>query len=380
MALSDRTSIRRRGLAAIAAGVFTALAVASSGPAWGQEAGDPAAAPAASQAGTLAPAGMMQMLMGGTSDSGDAAPPTGHGFLLDKGVFTTIDHPDAVAESAALGINNRGQIVGGYVDADGTVRSFLLDDGVFTPIEHPDAASGTATGTAVRSINDRGQIVGFYVDAEGAVHGFLLEDGAYTTIDHPDASLESGAGTAAFGLDNRGQIVGFYLDAGAEAVRGFVLDTSHDALAGGDFITIDFPGAVETLAAAIDDRGQVAGAYGDTEGTQHGFLRDKEGAFTTIDHPDAAPGINAGTLILGLNNRGQIVGQYLDAELLCHGLLLSRGAFRGIDDPDAELTTGASDINDRGQIVGFRDGLTGLKACPPLAASTSASTPESTEK
>jgi probable HAF family extracellular repeat protein len=333
VALADRTTIGRYGIAAIAAGVLMALAVASSGPAWGQEAGDPASAPAASQAGTIAPAGMMQMLMGGTSDSGDGAPLTGHGFLLDKGVFTTIDHPDAVAESAALGINNRGQIVG------------------------------------------------FYVDAEGVVHGFLLEDGAFTTIDHPDAPLESGAGTAAFGLNNRGQIVGFYLDAGAEAVRGFVLDTSHDdPLAGGDFPTIDFPGAVETLAAAIDDHGQVAGAYGDTEGTQHGFLRDKKGAFTTIDHPDAAPGIDAGTLLLGANNRGQIVGQYLDADLRCHGFLLSRGAFTAIDDPDALSTTGAGDINDRGQIVGFYDGMTGLGGCSPPAASTSASDPESTDQ
>ena len=41
---------------------------------------------------------MMQMMMDAPSDDGDAAALTGHGFLLDKGVFTTIDHPDAVAE------------------------------------------------------------------------------------------------------------------------------------------------------------------------------------------------------------------------------------------------------------------------------------------
>ena len=47
MALADRTSIRCHGLAAIAAGVFTALAVANSGPAWGQDTGDEDGAPAA---------------------------------------------------------------------------------------------------------------------------------------------------------------------------------------------------------------------------------------------------------------------------------------------------------------------------------------------
>jgi hypothetical protein len=38
--------------------------------------------------------------------------PLGPGFLLDRGEFTTIDHPDAVLETASYGINNRGQIVG----------------------------------------------------------------------------------------------------------------------------------------------------------------------------------------------------------------------------------------------------------------------------
>ena len=42
MALVDRSSIRRYGMAAIATGVFTALAVASPGPAWGQDTGDAA--------------------------------------------------------------------------------------------------------------------------------------------------------------------------------------------------------------------------------------------------------------------------------------------------------------------------------------------------
>jgi probable HAF family extracellular repeat protein len=145
MALGDRTGISRYGIAAIAAGVLMALAVASSGPAWGQDTGDAAEAPAAPEVEAMGPAGMQMMgMMGAASDGSDAAPLLGHGFLLDKGVFTTIDHPDAVAETGALGINNRGRIVGAYTDAEGTIRGFLLDDGVFTPIDHHDAARGQA--------------------------------------------------------------------------------------------------------------------------------------------------------------------------------------------------------------------------------------------
>jgi uncharacterized membrane protein len=385
MALGDRITIGRFGMAAIAAAVVTALAVASPAPAWGQDTGDQAGGPAASQAETRAPDAMMQMMMDRAGDGGNSAPLIGHGFLLDKGVFTTIDHPDAVAETTALAINNRGQIVGGYVDAEGTARSFLLDDGVFTPIDHPDAASGPGAGTVARDINKRGQIVGLYADAEGTIHGFLRDkEGVFAPIDHPDALQEPRTGTAVFGINDRGQIVGFYDDDGAVLVRGFLLESHDDPSAEGVFTAIDFPGAVVTGASAINNRGEIAGGYSDVGGTMHGFLRDKKGAFSTIDHPDAASGIvngkPAGTALFGLNNRGQLVGQYVDADLRCHGLLLSRGAFTTIDDPDALSHTGASDINDRGQIVGFRDSLTGLTACSTPDASASASAPESTDQ
>jgi hypothetical protein len=65
MASSDQTSIRRRWMAAIATAVFTALALATSEPARVQETGEGTSA--ASPAEMMAPAGMMQMMMGATS-------------------------------------------------------------------------------------------------------------------------------------------------------------------------------------------------------------------------------------------------------------------------------------------------------------------------
>jgi hypothetical protein len=119
----------------------------------------------------------MQTMMGGAGDDGNSAALIGHGFLLDGDVFSTIDHRDAVDETAVFGINSRGQIVGGYVDAEGTVRSFLLDDGVFTSIEHPDAGAGPGSGTLAFGLNDTGQVVGTYIDADGRGHGFLRDKG-----------------------------------------------------------------------------------------------------------------------------------------------------------------------------------------------------------
>jgi probable HAF family extracellular repeat protein len=159
MASSDHTSMSRWGMAAVVAAVLVALSVTSSGPAWGQETGEGTSA--ASPAEMMAPAGMMQMMTGAPGDDSDAAPLTGHGFLLDKGVFTTIDHPDAVAETAATGINNRGQIAGSYDDADGTEHGFLLDDGVFTTIDHPDAGRAPCscwTGAGSRRSTSRAKL------------------------------------------------------------------------------------------------------------------------------------------------------------------------------------------------------------------------------
>ena len=53
----------------------------------------------------------------------------GHGFLWDNGVVTTIDFPGALA-TLPLGLNNRGQIVGAYVDAKRR-RGFMLSNGTF---------------------------------------------------------------------------------------------------------------------------------------------------------------------------------------------------------------------------------------------------------
>ena len=72
--------------------------------------------------------------------------------------------------TAAFGINASGQIVGSYVDADGTKipHGFLLDNGSYTTLDPPGS-----TFTWAHGINDFGQIVGMYQDAGGTFHGFL---------------------------------------------------------------------------------------------------------------------------------------------------------------------------------------------------------------
>ena len=70
------------------------------------------------------------------------------------------------------------------------------------------------------------------------------------------------------------------------------------------FTQIDVPGALFTVTNGINARGDIVGAYVDSNGRLHGFLLSK-GRFTTID----PPGANL-TVALHINPEGAITGLY----------------------------------------------------------------------
>ena len=119
-----------------------------------------------------------------------------------NGDFTVADPPGAMLTKPG-GINNRGDILFKYLDADGIQRGAVLSRGVYRPIEFPGAAV-----TAPLGQNDRGDIVGAYVDAEGTSHGLLRDGkGRYVSIDHPD---DVGLGTVLYSINDRSQTTGAY--------------------------------------------------------------------------------------------------------------------------------------------------------------------------
>jgi hypothetical protein len=83
--------------------------------------------------------------------------PVMNAFLDDHGALTMIDFPGAIV-TAAIGIKPGGQIIiGFYVDNKGVNHGFLDDKGVFTTVDVPFPG---ATGTQLIAINPSGQIVG----------------------------------------------------------------------------------------------------------------------------------------------------------------------------------------------------------------------------
>jgi hypothetical protein len=69
--------------------------------------------------------------------------------------YTSIDVPGA-SDTVGQGVNDRGDIVGGYT-SNGVSHGFLSSRGTFTTVDFPGADSGFARG-----INRRGDIVGLY--------------------------------------------------------------------------------------------------------------------------------------------------------------------------------------------------------------------------
>jgi probable HAF family extracellular repeat protein len=109
--------------------------------------------------------------------------------------------PGDVVFSSALGINNKGQVVGTSRDARGNQRAFLWQDGVMTDLNTLIPASSPLFLFAAQAINSRGQIAGVAVQIstdEG--HAFLAtpndtEDGSasVTPFGRPKVVLDENA-------------------------------------------------------------------------------------------------------------------------------------------------------------------------------------------
>ena len=250
--------------------------------------------------------------------------------------YRTFENPDATV-TLVFGLNTRGEMVG----TDNTIpgrHAFLLDHQNYVSLD----ASGTL-GTqfsSARGINDLGDVVGGYLDNNGYEHGFLLKHDVLTTIDVPFAGS---LGTQLNAINDSGVMVGTWIDEAVTA-HGFVYQN-------GNFAHLDYPGALDTFPSGISARGEIVGNWDSDQSTVgHGFLFYR-GQIVSIDAPDAVP---EGTAANGVNERGQIVGIYIGLDGGSHGFLADGSTFTTLDCPGGFRTSPWA-INAAGQIAGICD-------------------------
>jgi hypothetical protein len=224
-----------------------------------------------------------------------------HGMILAGKKLTTVDHPSCVTSGgfsagaiAFYGVNSAGAAAGWCASTKtGLDLGFVSSGGKFAAVKFPKS-----TGTQAMGINDKGVVVGLYFDSSGVQHGFVKKGSKYTSIDVTgDSSAE------AWGINNSGQITVFAISS-AGSYESFLYN-------GKTFKKISDPkaGTTGTIARIVNNKGDVAGAYFDSSGSEVGFLLHA-GKYYDVKDPKA----NNNTRPDGLNDKLEIVGRYTPSD------------------------------------------------------------------
>ena len=229
------------------------------------------------------------------------------------GTYTIISIAGS-ADLAGTAINNKGEVAGYYLGADGFWRSFVRDtSGHITVFGDPKASTAAGNGTFAWAINDRGEIAGYYNynNITGINRGFVRDRlGNFKNFD----AVPGGAtlmGT--LGINLSGEAVGYYGDATTLVTHCFLRD------AAGQVTDFDIPGSSASIASGINDAGLVVGYWMvQDQLLVDSFERDTAGNISTF----AAPSDNYGTFAAGINAKGQITGNWQDdLNFVYHGFL-----------------------------------------------------------
>jgi hypothetical protein len=229
-------------------------------------------------------------------------------------------------------------------------------------------------GSTPLALNLEGAIVGYYTDSNSSFHAFLRSrDGKFTTWIGPDACTGNGSegcyGSGASNINAFGIIAGGFADNSGNFVQHSFVRNAE-----GKLETFDVPGAgtgsyqgtgCPGCDLGLNQLGAIAGIYSDANSVNHGFLRSRDGKFTTFDAPGAGTAILQGTgcfadCPVGLNHWGAITGSYIDANYVQHGYLRSPGGRIVTVDPVGSTLTFPDGINDLGSITGYYQDANGV--------------------
>jgi uncharacterized membrane protein len=286
-----------------------------------------------------------------------------------KGVLTNLGVPPGLPSQdfntpRVFGINDSEAVVGTVHTSAGDIPSrwFIYDHGRFTvlPLADPTDLGGAAIG-----INNRGEVVGYDHTSSNRLTGWLWSNGAYSRLP------VSATSTTALGINSSGTIIGNRrlrlirrLLTGQlrhTGERGYVLSNGTtqsplgtSPLPAGDVTATAAPVPrlqyLNGFVYAINDLGEAAG----------GSISDGQAMATVFKNGIATVILSFPSSAVGINSAASVVGSYQPAGYNRRHLF-RWGANSGAFDltPDGYRSAEAAAINDRGDILGFGETVGG---------------------
>ena len=174
--------------------------------------------------------------------------------MYSGGKFTAINFPKSLG-TEALGINDKGDVVGFYLDSTSTQHAFVKKGAKYTSFDVKGDTTSTAWG-----INNAGQIAVFAVNGS-TYESFIYNGKTFKKVSDPSAGS---SGTIIRSVNNKGDAAGAYFDDSGATV-GFL---RH----GGEFFDLKDPkGTVSTRPDGVNDTLEIVGRYSPSDGSSHGF-------------------------------------------------------------------------------------------------------------
>ena len=262
-----------------------------------------------------------------------------------KGVLTNLGvPPDFPSQDfntpRVFGINDCGAIVGTIHTSAGDLPSrwFIYDRGRFTvlPLADPTDLGGAAIG-----INNRGEVVGYDHTLSNSVIGWLWSNGAYSRLP------VSGTSTAALGINSSGTIIG---NRRLRLIRRLLTGQLRCTGERGYVLSHGTTQYLNGFVYAINDLGEAAG----------GSISDGQAMATVFKNGIATVILSLPSSAVGINSAASVVGSYQPAGYNRRHLF-RWSANSGTFDltPDGYHSAEAAAINDRGDILGFGETVSG---------------------